>query len=174
MNLFELCIRRPVLATVMSLILVLVGVVAFQRLTVREFPNIDEPIVSVTTNYPGASASIMESQVTQILEDSIAGIEGIDVLSSSSRSETSRITVRFRPEVDPDVAASDVRDRVSRVRGRLPDEIDEPIIAKVEADAQAIMFLVFTSPQLSALEISDYIDRFIVNRLKNLTGVADV
>jgi multidrug efflux pump len=174
MNLFELCIRRPVLATVMSLILVLVGVVAFQRLTVREFPNIDEPIVSVTTNYPGASASIMESQVTQILEDSIAGIEGIDVLSSSSRSETSRITVRFRPEVDPDVAASDVRDRVSRVRGRLPDEINEPIIAKVEADAQAIMFLVFTSPQLSALEISDYIDRFIVNRLKNLTGVADV
>ena len=174
MTLFELCIRRPVLATVMSLILVLVGVVSFQRLTVREFPNIDEPIVSVTTNYPGASAVIMESQVTQILEDSIAGIEGIDVLSSSSRSETSRITVRFRPEIDPDVAASDVRDRVSRVRGRLPDEIDEPIIAKVEADAQAIMFLVFTSPQLSALEISDYIDRFIVNRLKNLTGVADV
>ncbi len=109
-----------------------------------------------------------------MLEDSIAGIEGIDVLSSSSRSETSRITVRFRAEINPDVAASDVRDRVSRVRGRLPDEIDEPIIAKVEADAQAIMFLVFTSPQLTALEISDYIDRFIVNRLKNLTGVADV
>ncbi len=174
MRLFELCIRRPVLATVMSLVLVLVGVVAFQRLTVREFPNIDEPIVSVTTNYPGASAAIMESQVTQVLEDSIAGIEGIDVLSSSSRSETSRITIRFRPEINPDVAASDVRDRVSRVRGRLPDEINEPIIAKVEADAQAIMFLVFTSPQLSALEISDYIDRFIVNRLKNLTGVADV
>jgi multidrug efflux pump len=174
MTFFEICIRRPVLATVMSLVLVLVGVVAFQRLTVREFPNIDEPIVSVTTNYPGASASIMESQVTQVLEDSIAGIEGIDVLSSSSRSETSRITVRFRPEINPDVAASDVRDRVSRVRGRLPDEIDEPIIAKVEADAQAIMFLVFTSPQLTALEISDYIDRFIVNRLKNLTGVADV
>ncbi len=174
MSFFELCIRRPVLATVMSLVLVLVGVVAFQRLTVREFPNIDEPIVSVTTNYPGASAAIMESQVTQILEDSIAGIEGIDVLSSSSRSETSRITIRFRPEVNPDVAASDVRDRVSRVRGRLPDEIDEPVIAKVEADAQAIMFLVFTSPQLSALQISDYIDRFIVNRLKNLNGVADV
>jgi multidrug efflux pump len=174
MSLFELCVRRPVLATVMSLILVLVGVVAFQRLTVREFPVIDEPIVSVTTNYPGASAAIMESQVTQILEDSIAGIEGIDVLSSSSRSETSRITVRFRPEINPDVAASDVRDRVSRVRGRLPDEISEPVIAKVEADAQAIMFLVFTSPELSALEISDYIDRFIVNRFKNLTGVADV
>ena len=174
MTLSELCIRRPVLATVLSLVLVLVGIVAFQRLTVREFPNIDEPIVSVTTNYPGASAAIMESQVTQVLEDSIAGIEGIDVLSSSSRSETSRITIRFRPEINPDVAASDVRDRVSRVRGRLPDEINEPIIAKVEADAQAIMFLVFTSPQLTALEISDYIDRFIVNRLKNLTGVADV
>jgi multidrug efflux pump len=174
MDLFEFFIRRPVFATVMSLILVLTGVVSFQRLTVREYPNVDEPIVSVSTNYPGASAAIMESQVTQILEDSIAGIEGIDVLSSSSRSESSRITIRFRSEIDPDVAASDVRDRVSRVRGRLPDEISEPVIAKVEADAQAIMFLVFTSRTMRALEISDYIDRFIMNRLKNLTGVADV
>lgn len=174
MGLFEFCIRRPVFATVLSLIITLVGVVSFQRLTVREFPNVDEPVVSVTTNYPGASATIIESQVTQILEGSIAGIEGIDVLESSSRQESSRITVRFRPEINPDVAASDVRDRASRVRGRLPDEVDEPIIAKVEADAQAIMFLVFSSPQKSALEITDYVDRFIVDKLKNLNGVADV
>ena len=173
MGLFEFCIRRPVFATVLSLILVLLGVVSFQRLTVREYPNVDEPVVSVTTNYPGASARIIESQVTQILEGSIAGIEGIDVLESTSRQETSRITIRFRPEIDPDVAASEVRDRASRVRGRLPDEVDEPIIAKVEADAQAIMFLVFSSPQKSALEITDYVDRFIVDKLKNLTGVAD-
>ncbi len=174
MGVFEFCIRRPIFSTVLSLILVLIGVVSFQRLTVREFPNVDEPIISVSTTYPGASAAIVETQVTQILEGSIAGIEGIDVLESSSRSETSRITVRFRTEINADVAASDVRDRVSRVRGRLPDEISEPVIAKVEADAQAIMFLVFTSPSMSALEISDYVDRYIVDRLKNLTGVADV
>jgi multidrug efflux pump len=171
---FEFCIRRPVFATVLSLLITLVGIVAFERLSVRQYPNVDEPVVSVTTNYPGASATIIESQVTQILEGSIAGIEGIDVLESSSRAESSRITVRFRSDIDPDVAASDVRDRVSRVRGRLPDEITEPVIAKVEADAQAIMFLVFTSPRMSALEITDYVDRFIADRLKNLTGVADV
>lgn len=174
MGWFEFCIRRPVFSTVLSLILMLLGVVSFQRLTVREYPNVDEPVVSVTTTYPGASAEIIESQVTQILEGSIAGIEGIDVLESSSRQESSRMTVRFRPNVDPDVAASDVRDRVSRVRGRLPDEVEEPVIAKVEADAQAIMFLVFSSPNKSALEITDYVDRFIVDKLKNLNGVADV
>jgi len=173
MGLFELCIRRPVLATVLSLIITLIGFVSYQRLPVREYPNIDEPVVSVSTTYPGASASIIESQVTQVLEGSLAGIEGIDVLESTSRSETSRITVRFRLEIDPDVAASDVRDRVSRVRRRLPDEIEEPTIAKVEADAQAIMYLVFRSSSMTPLEISDYIDRFIVDQLKNLSGVAD-
>ena len=170
----EICIRRPVFATVLSLVLVLLGVVSYSRLTVREYPNVDEPTVSVSTTYPGASATIVESQVTQVLEGSIAGIPGIDILESTSRSESSRITVRFHQDVDPDEAANDVRDRVSRVRGRLPDEIDEPVIAKVEADAQAVMYLVFTSDQMSALEITDYVDRYITDRLKNLTGVADV
>jgi multidrug efflux pump len=174
MDFVEFCIRRPVFSTVLSLLITLTGFIAFQRLTVREYPNIDEPVVSVTTAYPGASPSIVETQITQILEGSIAGIEGIDVLDSSSRSESSRITVRFRTEIDPDVAASDVRDRVSRVRGRLPDEITEPVIAKVEADAQSILFLIFRSPRMTALEITDYVDRFIVDRFKNLTGVADV
>ena len=174
MGFSELCIRRPVFATVLSLVIVLLGVVSYTRLTVREYPNVDEPVVSVSTRYPGASAKIIETQVTQILEGSIAGISGIDVLESSSRSEDSRITVRFRPEIDQDVAASDVRDRVSRVRGRLPDEIDEPVIAKVEADAQPVMMLVFTSPVLSTLDITDYVDRFVVDQLKNLNGVADV
>ncbi len=174
MGLSELCIRRPVFATVLSLVIVLLGVVSYMRLTVREYPNVDEPVVSVQTRYPGASAKIIESQVTQILEGSIAGIPGIDVIDSQSRSEQSRISVRFRPDVNQDVAASDVRDRVSRVRGRLPDEIDEPIIAKVEADAQPIMLLVFNSPVLSPLEITDYIDRFVIDQLKNLNGVADV
>jgi multidrug efflux pump len=174
MGLFEFCIRRPVFATVLSLVLLLLGAVSYSKLTVREYPNVDEPVVSVSTSYPGASAAIIETQVTQILEGSIAGIAGIDVLDSTSRSETSRITVRFLPEIDPDVAASDVRDRVARVRRRLPEEVLEPTIAKVEADAQAIMFLVFTSDQMSALQITDYVDRFVVDRLKNLNGVADV
>ena len=135
MSLSEFCIRRPVFATVLSLILLLIGFVAYERLTVREYPKVDEPIVSVTTSYPGASAVLMESQITQVLEGSIAGIEGIDIIESSSRAESSRITVRFRSDVDIDAAASDVRDRVSRVRRDLPDEIIEPVIAKVEADA---------------------------------------
>src|SRR5262245_32694894 len=174
MSLFEFCIRRPVFATVLSLVLVLLGIVSYSRLTVREYPNVDEPVVSVSTSYPGASASIIETQVTQVLEGSIAGIAGIDVLESTSRSESSRITVRFLPEIDPDVAASDVRDRVSRVARRLPDEVLEPTIAKVEADAQPIINLVFTSKQMNALQITDHVDRFVVDRLKNLNGVADV
>lgn len=174
MSLPEICIRRPVFATVLSLVLLLLGIVSYDRLTVREYPNIDEPVVSVSTRYPGASASIIESQVTQVLEGSIAGIAGIDILESTSRSESSRITVRFRSDVDPDVAASDVRDRVSRVRRRLPDEIDEPTIAKVEADAQPVIFMAFVSDRMNALELTDYVDRFVVDRLKNLPGVADV
>ncbi|QRM54364.1 efflux RND transporter permease subunit [Sinorhizobium sp. BG8] len=174
MGLSELCIRRPVFATVLSLLMLLVGVVSYERLAVREYPNIDEPVVSVVTTYSGASASIIESQVTQILEGSIAGIEGIDVLESTSRAESSRITVRFRLEVDPDVAASDVRDRVSRVRQRLPDEITEPVISKVEADAQPVVFVVFRNDRMSPLELTDYVDRNIVDRFKNVTGVADV
>ncbi|HSI39432.1 MAG TPA: efflux RND transporter permease subunit, partial [Xanthobacteraceae bacterium] len=174
MGISEFCIRRPVFATVLSLLLILIGIVSYSRLTVREYPNIDEPVVSVATTYTGASASIVETQVTQVLEGSIAGIEGIDVLESASRSESSRITVRFRSEIDPAVAASDVRDRVSRVRQRLPDEIDEPVISKVEADAQPVLFVVFKSDRMSALEMSDYIDRYVVDRFKNITGVADV
>ena len=174
MGFSELCIRRPVFATVLSLLMLLVGVVSYDRLAVREYPNIDEPVVSVVTSYPGASASIIESQVTQILEGSIAGIEGIDVLESTSRSESSRITVRFRLEIDPDVAASDVRDRVSRVRQRLPDEITEPVISKVEADAQPVVYVVFRNDRMSPLELTDYVDRNIVDRFKNVTGVADV
>src|SRR5690606_16421903 len=174
MGLFEFFVRRRVFSTVLSLIIVLVGLVSFTRLTVREYPNIDQPVVSVRTDYLGASAEIIESQVTQVLEGSIAGIEGIETLTSSSESEQSRITVRFRLGTDPDVAASDVRDRVSRVRGRLPNEIEEPIIAKVEADAQAIIYIAFTSSRHTPLEISDYADRYVRDQLQNIPGVAEV
>ncbi len=174
MGFTELCIRRPVFATVLSLVLVLAGLVSFNRLTIREYPNIDEPQVSVQTNYPGASAEIIETQVTQVLEGSLAGIEGIDTIESTSRAEQSRITVRFRSTVNIDSATSDVRDRVSRVRRQLPNEISEPTISKVEADAQPIMFLVMQSDTLDAAELTDYVNRFVVNRFKNLDGVADV
>ena len=174
MGFTELCIRRPVFATVMSLVLLLAGLMSFSRLTIREYPAIDEPQVSVQTNYSGASAGIIESQVTQVLEGSLAGIEGIDTIESTSRAESSRITVRFRSTVNIDAATSDVRDRVSRVRRQLPDEITEPVISKVEADAQPIIFIVMQSDSMNALELTDYVDRFVVNRFKNLDGVADV
>ncbi len=170
----ELCIKRPVLATVMSLTIILIGVIAFLRLPVREYPNIDAPIVSVRTVYPGASAEIMESQVTQPLEDSLAGIEGVRTIKSVSREEVSQITVELVLERNVDAAANDVRDRVARVRGQLPDEVKDPVVAKVEADAQAIMWLAFSSDRHSALEITDYADRTIVDRLQALPGVASV
>ncbi len=170
----ELSVRRPVLATVMSLLIMLIGIISFDRLTVREYPKIDSPVVSVRTIYTGASPQVIESQVTQPLEDSISGIEGVKTMKSVSREEVSQITVEFTNDRDPDLAANDVRDRVSRARGRLPDEVDEPIISKVEADAQAIMWLRLFSEQHGPLEISDYADRFVADRLKTLPGVASV
>jgi multidrug efflux pump len=174
MSAFELFVRRPVLSTVLSLLVLLIGFVSYTRLTVREYPNIDEPVVSVRTTYLGASAEIIETQVTQILENSIAGIEGIETMTSQSRQERSNISVRFRPDVDPDVAASDVRDRVGRVRGRLPEEIDEPIIAKVEADASPILYISLIGVKQTPLELTDFADRFITDRVQNVTGVAEV
>ncbi len=174
MRLPELCIERPVFASVLSLIVVLLGLIAYQRLTVREYPNIDPPVVTVTTRYPGASAEIIETQVTQALEESLGGIEGIDFMSSISREEQSQITVTFRLSRDADAAASDVRDRVSRVRRALPEEIDDSVIEKVEADAQPIMFLAFSSDRHTPLEISDVADRRVKDRLQTLRGVAQV
>ena len=170
----ELSIRRPVLATVMSLVIVLLGVIAFQRLSVREYPKIDTPVVSVRTIYRGASPQVMESQVTQPLEDSLSGIEGIRTIRSISREEVSTITIEFIPERDTDTAANDVRDRVARVRGRLPDEVDEPIVQKIEADAQAILWVAFSSDRHTPLFITDYADRYVADALKALPGVATI
>lgn len=174
MNLPELCIRRPVFASVLSLLVLLLGLVSYERLPVREYPKIEEPVVTVETKYPGASAEIVESAVTKIMEDSIAGIEGVDVLTSISRAETSQITARFRLDRDPDGAAADVRDRVSRVRSRLPQGIDEPVVAKVDADANPVIWLSFYSETLSPLEVSDAVSRIVKPRLQTLPGAADV
>jgi multidrug efflux pump len=170
----ELCIRRPVLATVLSLAIVLLGVISFDRLSVREYPKIDPPIVSVRTVYKGASAQVIESQVTQPLEDSISGIEGIRTIKSISREEVSTITIEFTLDRDVDAAANDVRDRVARARGKLPPETDDSVVAKVEADAQAILWIAFFSERHTALEISDYADRYIADLFKTLPGVASV
>ncbi|PLX77409.1 MAG: multidrug transporter AcrB [Desulfuromonas sp.] len=174
MVLSDISIKRPVLATVMSLVIVLLGMICYQRLTVREYPNIDEPVVNVETRYPGATAEIIESQITQPLEESLAGIDGIELLTSISRPEASQITVKFRLTRNPDEAANDVRDRVSRVRGRLPDEITEPVISKVEADAQPTIYLAFSSSKHTPLEITDYADRYVKDRLQNINGVSNV
>ncbi len=174
MQLAELSIRRPVLATVLSLLIVLIGAVSFDRLTVREYPKIDEPVVTVSVRYAGASAEVIESQVTKPLEDSIAGIDGVDVITSISRAEQGQITVKFRLEKDADSAAAEVRDRTSRVRNRLPQAIEEPVIAKVEADAFPVIFMAFSSDSLSQLQINDLINRVAKSRLQTVTGVADV
>ena len=174
MQLAEISIRRPVFATVLSLLILLVGAVSFTRLTVREYPKIDEPVVTVSVRYAGASAEVIESQVTKPLEDSIAGIDAVDVITSISRAEQSQISVRFRLEKDADNAAAEVRDRTARVRNRLPDAVDEPVIAKVEADASPVMWLAFSSDTRSPLEINDLLNRIVKPRLQTVTGVADV
>ncbi|MFY8015218.1 MAG: efflux RND transporter permease subunit, partial [Limnohabitans sp.] len=174
MQLAETSIRRPVFATVLSLLILLIGSVSFNRLSLREYPKIDEPTVTVSVRYPGASAEVIESQVTKPLEDSIAGIDAVDVITSISRADQSQITVKFRLEKDADTAAAEVRDRTSRIRGRLPQAIEEPVIAKVEADAFPVIWLAFSSETLSPLQINDLINRVVKPRLQTVTGVADV
>ena len=174
MRISETSIRRPVLACVMSLLLVLVGLVSFNQLSLREYPRIDEPLVNVSTRLLGASSEVIESQVTKPLEDSIAGIDGVDIMTSVSRTESSQITVRFKLSKDPDTAAAEVRDRVARVRGRLPDAADEPVISKVEADATPTIWLAYTSETMGPLELTDLINRVVKPRLQTVTGVADV
>jgi len=174
MQLPEISIRRPVFATVLSLLVVLVGLVSFKGLSVREYPRIDEPTVTVTTRFAGASSEVIESQVTKVLEDSLAGIEGVDIITSISRQEQSQITVRFKLERDPDSAAADVRDKVSRVRQRLPQDVDEPTIAKVEADATPVIWIAMNSETRSALELSDLANRVAKPLLQTAPGAAEV
>ncbi len=174
MTLPEICIRRPVFATVLSLVVLLVGLISYQRLSVREYPRIDEPVVSVSTTYRGASAEVVESQVTKILEDSLSGIEGVQIMTSQSRSERSQINVLFRLTRDPDSAAADVRDKVARVRGKMPDAVDEPVIAKVEADSFPVIYIAVEAGSQTPLQASDYVARYIKPRLSVLPGAADV
>ncbi len=172
MILSDLSIRRPVLAWVMNLVIVLIGVICYQRLAVRLIPNVDVPVVTVATGYPGANAQVIESQITKPIEDALSGIEGIDFIQSVSRAESSQVTVRFRLDRDADAAASDVRDRVAQARGALPEEASEPIVQKQEADAQPIIYLAFSSDRHSLIEIADFATRVVKDRVQNIPGVA--
>src|SRR3546814_1002118 len=145
MILSDTSIRRPVLAIVINVVLILIGVIAYERLSVRLIPNVDTPVVTVATSYPGANAKVIESQITKPIEDVLSGIEGVDFISSVNRAEQSQITVTFLLDRDADAAASDVRDRVAQARQFLPEEADEPIVQKQEGDAQPIIYLAFSS-----------------------------
>ncbi|TWT21055.1 efflux RND transporter permease subunit [Luteimonas marina] len=174
MKLSDISIKRPVFAVVVSLLLVVLGLMSFMRLTVRELPNIDPPIVSVDVTYPGASAAVVETRITQILEDALSGIEGIRTIQSQSRNGRADVTIEFNLSRDIEAAANDVRDGISRVMDRMPDEADPPEIAKVEADADAIMWLNMRSSTMDTLELSDFAERYVLDRLSSLDGVARV
>jgi hydrophobe/amphiphile efflux-1 (HAE1) family protein len=174
MKIAELSVRRPVFATVLSMMLVIFGLVSLQRLSVREYPDIDRPVVSVTTNYRGASSAVIETKVTQIIEDSIAGIEGILKIESDSEDERSQVRIEFDISRDIDAAANDVRDRIARIIGRLPTEADPPQIVKADANADSVVVLAFSSDTMSMLDLTDYAERNLVDRLSTVPGVASV
>ncbi len=174
MKLSDISIKRPVLATVMSLLLVVLGVMAYTRLTLRELPAIDPPVVSVEVRYPGASAAVLETRITQILEDALSGIEGIETIESRSSNGRSDISIEFSLSREIEAAANDVRDAISRVMDRMPDEADPPEIEKVESDADPILWLNMSSTKMDSLELSDYADRYVVDRLSAIDGLAQV
>ena len=174
MILSDISIRRPVFATVVSLLLVVLGVLSFTRLTLRELPAIDPPIVSVDVNYPGASAAVVETRITQILEDALAGIEGVDIIDSRSQNGRASVSMEFALSRDIEAAANDVRDAVSRVQDRMPEEADPAQVAKVESDADVIIWFNMRSDTMDALELTDYAERYVVDRLSAIDGVARV
>jgi multidrug efflux pump len=173
-QLSDLSVRRPVFAAVIAMLIAVVGIVGFLSLSVREYPDVDPPIVSVQTRYIGAAANVIETRVTQPLEEALSGIEGLQTITSRSQDGSSNISIEFRPGRDVDDAANDVRDRVGSVAEDLPDEALAPEVRKVDADASPIMFLVISKPGWSPLQLSDYVDRNLLDRFSSLDGVARV
>ncbi len=174
MWLSDTSVKRPVLATVINLLLIVFGIFGLANTSVREYPDIDPPIVSVQTTYPGASAAIIESQITQLIEDRISGIEGIRSIASSSRDGRSQITIEFSLARDIDDAANDVRDRVSRALRDLPDQADPPEVVKADSDANPILWMVLSSDTLGTMELTDYAERFLVDRFTAINGVSEL
>ena len=175
MQLSDLSVRRPVLAGVAAILITISGVIAFFNLSVREYPDVDPPIVSVETGYPGAAAPVMESRITQLIEERLAGVEGLRTITSRSRDGTSEISVEFAPNRNIDAAANDVRDRVGGILDDLPDEAEPPDIRKVDADAQPIIFFTFAAPPgWTTMMLSDWVDRTLVDRFSAIDGVARI
>jgi multidrug efflux pump len=173
-TLSDLSVRRPVLATVFSLIIIVFGAISFTTLPLRELPDVDRPVISINTIYPGASAQVVENQITRVIEDQLSGIDGVDVINSTSRDGRSSINVEFTLDRDLEDAANDVRNAVDRARGQLPADIDDPMVRKADADADPIMWFSLESTTLDRAELTDYADRYIVDRLGILDGVANV
>lgn len=167
-------VKRPVFASVVNLLLIVFGVVAISLLSLREYPDIDPPIVSISTNYPGASANIVETRITQIVEDRISGIEGIKNITSTSRNGRSNINIEFKLSRDIDAASNDVRERVSRALNNLPDQADPPEVSKSNSDENVIIWYNLRSTNLNTMELTDYARRFVVDRLSIAEGVARV
>lgn len=174
MWLSDTSVKRPVFASVISMLLVGFGVLSFQSLQVREYPDIQSPTLSITSIYPGAAAAVMETQVTQILEDAISGIEGIESLRSTSSDGRSSINISFDLNRNIDEAANDVRDRVSRTEQLLPQELDSITIAKQDSDAQPVTFVTITSENMEPTDLRDFVDRFLVDQFSVLPGVSQV
>ncbi|MCP4573567.1 MAG: efflux RND transporter permease subunit [bacterium] len=174
MKLSEVAIKRPVFATVMSLSILLLGYISFSRLPVREYPETDPPIVSVTTLYRGASPTVVETEITDVLEEQFTTIESVKTITSSSREQGSVITIEFELGRNVDEAANDVRDRVARVGGELPREAEDPVVAKVDVNAQPIIWLAVSSDAHTTLELSDVADRILKERLQRLPGVGNI
>lgn len=172
MSLSSVCIKRPVLSIVLSIILVLFGIVGFLSLEVREYPNIDPPVITVSTSYPGANSDVIEAQVTEPLEQSINGIDGIRIMSSTSREQQSQISVEFDINKDIDAAANDVRDRVSRVIRQLPPDIDNPVVEKSDADAVPILVVFVNSENMSILDVNSFASNVIAEKIQTIQGVS--
>jgi multidrug efflux pump len=173
-QLSDISVRRPVFAAVVAVLLCIVGVVGYFSLSVREYPDTDPPVVSVQTAYTGAAASVIETRITQVIEDAIAGVQGIQTITSDSRDGQSNINIEFDPTRDIDSAANDVRDRVGSVTEDLPEDIIAPEIRKVDADARPVLIFLFSRPGWSQVQISDYVDRNIVDRFSAINGVARI
>ena len=174
MLLSDTSVKRPVFASVLSILLIVFGLVAFSRLPLRAFPDIDPPVVSISVNYPGASASVVETRITQIIEERIAGIGGVRFINSRSRDGRSDISIEFEVNRDIDAAANDVRDRVASVADRLPPEADAPEVEKADADDDVILWLNFASQEMTTPELTDYANRFLVDRFSAIDGVARI
>lgn len=174
MILSDVSVKRPVFASVLALLLIIFGMVAFDRLPLREYPDIDAPIVSISTSYPGASANVVETRITQIIEERIAGVEGIRFIDANSSDGQSRISVEFNIDQNIDVAANDIRDRVSGILDNLPEEADPPEVEKADSSDEVVIWLNLASDTLTTPELSDYAERYLVDRFSALDGVARV